>query len=168
VLKNVLLGLAMLVVGGALAFGGGRTLYRAHASQGWPSAQGKVLSSSVETVRSKRSVSFRPRVRYSYSVAGASHASESLTFSGGALGGGFADADAFVRRFPVGTEVTVHYSPEDVDLVCIDCQRVSLADYVISIVGVLLVGLALKSLLETLRFELSQRNPRGALREPTR
>ncbi|MDY7233189.1 DUF3592 domain-containing protein [Hyalangium rubrum] len=156
-MKSVLLGLAMLVFGGALAFGGGRTLYRAHASRSWPVVEGSVVSSVVETVRNKRAVSFQPHVRYRYTVDGASYTSENISFGGGAAGETLEEANAFVRRLPEGAPVQLHYAPGDASLVCLDCQRVSLADYGVTGGGAVLVGLAVLSLVETARFELRMR-----------
>jgi len=157
-LRNVLLGLGMLVFGGALAFGGGRSIYRAYTSQRWPSAQAHVLSNSVEKLRSRRSVSFLPHVTYEYAVDGKTYTSETLAFGAGITAGALEDANAYVRHYPKGAEVPIHYAPDDAALACLDCGTVGIADYIVAAGGSVLVGLALVGLLEALRSKLKARS----------
>jgi hypothetical protein len=161
VTKRVLLGLAMLLFGGVLAFGGARMIYRAWASQGWPTAQGKVLSSSVETLRSKRSVSFRPHVRYSYAVGPTSYTAETIAFAATDTGD-LQEANGYVRRFPTGANVSLRYSPEDPAVACIDCGRAGVADYVVAVGGVALALFAISGLLDLLRSHLRAQQRQAA------
>lgn len=157
-LRSVLLGLAMLVFGGALAFGGGRSIYRAYTSQRWPVAQGHVLSNSVEKLRSRRSVSFMPHVSYEYAVNGKSYTSETLAFGAGITAGALEDANAYVHHYPKGAEVPIHYAPDDAALACLDCGSVGIADYVVAAGGTALLALALYGLLDALRSVLKSRD----------
>lgn len=156
-MRSVLLGLAMLVFGAALAFGGGRSIYRAYSSQRWPIAQGHVLSHSVEKIRSRRSTSFLPHVSYEYAVGGKTYTSELLAFGAGITAGALEDANAYVHHYPKGAEVQVHYAPDDAALACLDCGNVGIADYIVAAGGSVLVGLALVGLLEALRSALKAR-----------
>lgn len=156
-LRSVLLGLAMLVFGGALAFGGGRSLYRAYTSQRWPAVPGHVLSSSVEKIRSRRSMSFMPHVSYEYAVNGKTYTSETLAFGAGVTAGNIEDANSYVHHYPKGSEVRIHYAPDDAALACLDCGRVGVADYIVAAGGSGLVGLALIGLLDALRSWLRAR-----------
>jgi Protein of unknown function (DUF3592) len=146
----------MLVFGGALAFGGARMLHRAWSSEGWPTAQGTVLASSVETLRSKRSVSFRPHVRYSYSVGPERYTSETIAF-GPSDEGDVRDANVYVKRFPAGASVSLRYSPDDPSVACLECGKAGLADYAVTGIGVALALYATLGLWELLRSQLSAR-----------
>jgi hypothetical protein len=52
----------------------------------------------------------QPRVTYSYSVNGASFASQRISFAGGHRP---KETDAILARYPVGKEVPVSYAPEN-------------------------------------------------------
>ena len=156
--KSLLLGLGMLVFGAALAFGGGRSIYRAYASQRWPTAEAKVVRSSVDRLRAKRSVSFMPHVGYEYSVGGKPYSSETLAFGAGISAGDMEDANAYVHHYPVGAAVQIHYSPDDASVACLDCGKVGIADYIVAAGGAVLLVLAILGLIETFRSERRARN----------
>lgn len=149
-MKRVLLGVAMLVFGGLLAFGGARAISRAWSSKHWPTVHGSVLSSSVEPLRTRRSVSFRPHVRYSYSVGSGHYTSETIAFAPTDTGN-LREAQAYVSRFPAGAPLELHYSPADPNVACLDCGRAGMADYMVTAGGVLLALFAVSGLLELLR-----------------
>lgn len=154
--KRVLLGLAMLVFGGALAFGGGRAVYRAWTSGSWPMARGSVLASSVETRRSKRSVLFQPHVRYSYTVGATPYTSEVISFAATETGD-LREAREYVSRFPAGSQVELRYAPDEPTVACLDCGRAGVADYVVAVGGSGLALFAVSGLLELLRSHLAAR-----------
>jgi TRAP-type C4-dicarboxylate transport system permease small subunit len=150
VTKRVLLGVMMLLFGGVLAFGGGRAVLRAWTSGNWPTAQGSVLASSVETMRSKRSVSFRPHVRYSYTVGSTPYTSQVISFAATDTGD-LQEAREYVSRFPAGSHVEPRYAPDDPTVACLDCGRAGVADYVVAVGGVGMALFAVVGLLELLR-----------------
>ena len=157
--KSLLLGLGLLVLGGGLLVYGGLPIYRAHVSQRWPAAEAKVTRSSVDKQRAgKAAVNFRPHVSYDYSVGGKSYTSETLAFGNGVPAGAQEDAAEYTHRYPVGAAVQIHYSPEDPSVACLDCGKVGIPDYIISAVGVALLGLAILGLIETFRSEARARN----------
>ena len=160
-MKRVLLGWAILVVGGMLAFGGGRMLYRAKASEQWPVVRGAVLSSSVETLRGRRSVSFRPHVRYSYTVGAEHYTAETIAFAAMDTGS-LQEASGYVRRFPAGAPVELHYSPADPSIVCIECGLAGMADYVVTAAGAAMMLFAVSGLLDVLRSDLRARRRQRA------
>ncbi|PTL81195.1 DUF3592 domain-containing protein [Vitiosangium sp. GDMCC 1.1324] len=174
VTKRVLLGLVMLLFGGMLVFGGARAIYRAWASERWPVAKGSVLSSSVETLRSRRSVTFRPHVRYSYEVGSGHYTSDIIAFAATDTGN-MEEAREYVGRFPAGSTVELHYEPGDPSVACLDCGRAGLPDYAVTVGGGALVLFAVSGLLELLRGHLAARRrqqrptPPGATpQQPTR
>lgn len=156
--KSLLLGLGMLLFGGALAFGGGRAIYRAYSSEHWPTAEAKVTRSSVDKQRARRSVSFMPHVSYDYSVSGKAYSSETLAFGAGVTAGDMEDANEYVHHYPVGATVPIHYSPDDPSVSCLDCGKVGIPDYIIAAGGVVLLVLAVLGLVETFRSEARARN----------
>jgi hypothetical protein len=104
--------IGMIILGFGL-----RNLIQAYASRHWPSVPGTVTSSKVVrhrgtgTGKSKSKDSFWAEVWYSYTV-------NEKTLSGNrVLYGDYGSSDRshaqrLVRRYPVGKEVSVHYSPK--------------------------------------------------------
>lgn len=84
------------------------------ASLQWPTAVGQITASSVEclsTVGDEGAASYAPDVGYSYSVGTTTRTGKTIAFRG--LEGSKKSAEAIVAKYPVGTEVTVHYEPTD-------------------------------------------------------
>ncbi len=82
------------------------------ATQSWPATTGTVLTSSVQSKRTGTSISFYPVVVYQYTVNGQSYQSQHIKageqfFNIRIIG----DAEATVRRYPSGAQVTVYYNP---------------------------------------------------------
>ena len=145
-----LMGLALLGIGVALAFAGGRMVYRSRVSRDWPTVQGTVVSSRVETLRSKRAVSFRPEVSYRYEVNGVPYTSDTVAFDGHGSGG-LADAQAVSRHYVTGAPVTLHYEPADPSVACLQCGDTGLANYIVTAVGAVFALVAGWGLLELAR-----------------
>ncbi len=104
----------LLAGGGALVFGV-RGLLRARASAGWPHVEGEVVSSSVETHRGSgrnSSTTYHAEVHYTYEVNGRTYDGNRVAY--GDYGSSSpSHARRIVNRYPAGTEVTVHYRPDD-------------------------------------------------------
>ena len=85
-------------------------------SQFWPEGEAKVVAAEVERIvrrdEDSRTITFLPRVAYTYSVEG-------LEYHGDQIGFGKFEfsaankADAIVDHFPVGHTVKVFYNPLD-------------------------------------------------------
>ena len=93
-------------------------LAQARQTLDWPSVEGKVLSSSVLARQSSRrqvgetsgGVSFYPRVRFEYSVAGVSYQGDQVSV--GEVGRAFrTSAEAVSGKYRPGQGVTVFYDP---------------------------------------------------------
>jgi len=162
------MGAALLVLGLVLSFGGGRALYRAWTSSRWPVAQGTVLDSSVEPVREQRSVSYRPHVRYRYTVKGHLYTSDVLAFgAGGVETRAKKEADEFIRRHGTGAPVEVRYAPDEPELACIECGHAGVADYVVTVGGVALILFAGSGMVDLMRVEAQKRRRlQDAARQP--
>jgi hypothetical protein len=81
------------------------------AAQAWASTMGVVLSSSVQSRRTGKSVSTYPVVVYQYQVDGKSYQSQTVKageqyFNIRIIG----QAQETVKRYPVGTQVMVYYN----------------------------------------------------------
>ena len=95
---------------------------RASASVGWPTASGTVVESRVHhttrTSRGRKSNSWSPHVQYRYAVDGREMAAHRLSFRVSSTSE--SDARAVVDRYPVGSAVNVHHSPDDPSLACLE------------------------------------------------
>lgn len=87
-------------------------LRRATAAARWPSAKGRIESSSIRrSYASPARCYYAPVVSYRYAVADRAfdgHAFQSV----GTAYSSQAEAQAIVDRYPAGAEVTVHYDPQ--------------------------------------------------------
>ena len=108
--------LIFIVAGATTAYFGVRGLIRARASVDWPTAEGKVVESSLETHRSEdsdsdsTSTTYHAEILYEFSVEG-------TTFNGNRVAYGDygssnpSHARRVVNRYPEGEDVTVYYQP---------------------------------------------------------
>jgi len=107
--------LIFIVVGASVAFFGIRGLIRAKASMKWPTTQGKVVASSVESHHSSNSnggssTTYHAEILYEFAVG-------DTTFNGNRVAYGDygssspSHARRIVNRYPEGKSVTVHYMP---------------------------------------------------------
>ncbi len=111
----------LTLIGAVMTFFGASGLIRAHASKGWPTAPGKIMTSSVERHRSssssgsgkssKSSTSYHIRIKYAFEVDGAPFTGTRVGYgdSIGRESSGY--ANKVVRRFPKGKKVTVYHLP---------------------------------------------------------
>ena len=83
-----------------------KNVQSAKVSAGWPTTTGKITAAETVKVMFRR----QPRVTYSYSVNGASFASQRISFAGGYRP---KETDAILSRYPIGKEVPVSYAPEN-------------------------------------------------------
>ena len=108
--------LIFIVVGASVAFFGFRGLIRAKASTDWPSTQGRIVESSVESHRSSSgsngsSTTYHAEIMYEFAVNG-------VTFNGDRVAYGDygssnpSHARSVVNRYPKNKTVTVYYMPD--------------------------------------------------------
>jgi len=90
---------------------------RSLGSRSWPRTVGTVVATEVKRTLTGdipvNSVSYEPRVKYTYSVRGQQYERDKLT---AAVTPGIrepAGAAAIVAKYPVGHQVTVFYNPAD-------------------------------------------------------
>jgi hypothetical protein len=114
---------------------------------GWPTAEGQIISSSVETFRSRRNTSYAPKVSYSYKVGATLYSSDVVEFSlenSGDVG----SVREVVNRFPAGSKVTVHYAPADPQTACLIAGAISWRDFIPILIGLALTGVGVAAGLE--------------------
>ncbi len=81
-------------------------------SASWPTAQGTITRSEVETVGANKNTRYRPLVAYTYSVEGQPHEGDKHRVSSWS-GGELEAAEAMVARYPVGASIPVYYRPSE-------------------------------------------------------
>ena len=107
---GIIIGPVFAVVGYFVAFHFGQPILdNAKASESWPSVVGVVESSEVTTSRSDGKTMYSPDVVYSFEVEGRSYKSSTISFGGSWSSSNSSDAYKLVTRYPVGTQVDVHY-----------------------------------------------------------
>lgn len=154
-MKALLAGLIMLF-GAMLAFGGGRMLYRAHASERWPTTEGTVVASGVETLRSRRTTRFHPEVRYEYAVGGHTYSADTISFGGNDTGA-LPDAQRLTHRYASGTKLPVHYEPDDPAVACVECGNAGMSSYVVMLGGLAVAGIAGAGMVDMVRADVREK-----------
>jgi hypothetical protein len=103
---------------------GAQRLWRGAASEHWPSVEGKVLFSRVNTSETRDSnnrpgTTFSPQFVYTYEVDGVQHFNNRRRF-GRIEGSDDAWAEDIAAHYKVGKEVRVHYLPADPDVAVLE------------------------------------------------
>jgi hypothetical protein len=100
-----LIGLGLILIG---AF----DLHKASRAKTWPTAEGRILSSSLRERNDGEGTSYEVAILYEYFVNGRAHRSDVWRVRPGSSSFTKA-ATAAVERYPVGAAVTVYFNPED-------------------------------------------------------
>ncbi len=105
-------------IGGLVAlafFLGSRSGSKAGAM--WPVVPGKVVLSETESYRTRVTrntvTTFAPVVEYAFVVNGHEYRSRQIQLDGDGDSGSRAEAKAVAARYPEGSDVEVHYDPEN-------------------------------------------------------
>ncbi len=117
----VLLFLAFVfgILGAAFFVIGFSARRKARLSLLWPTANGKVVSTnmaqhvSVDSDTHQRSVSYQPIVNYEYQIDNTHFSGQRIAF--GADSFDYNTAQKVLQRYPIDTDVQVHYDPNDPD-----------------------------------------------------
>ncbi|MFY2559783.1 DUF3592 domain-containing protein [Corallococcus terminator] len=86
------------------------TMVRQTQAASWPSVQGTITRSEVESVRSNKSTTYGLKVAYDYSVDGQRHEGTRHRYASG-RSGVRAYSEELVARYPLGASVPVYYRP---------------------------------------------------------
>jgi len=149
-------GMVLLILGPVLALLGAALDHQASQAQGWSTLEARVLQSRVEVVKKASSwrrgrTSFQDYynavIQYEYVVNGQQLTGERIGLDP-SVSSGFArsEAERWVRRYPVGATVKIHYSPRDPSQSVIYPWRDDLGVMLMMVFGVLAppVGWALR------------------------
>jgi hypothetical protein len=88
---------------------------KAKAAEVWPVTPGQILSCNIEKHISTDSdgdttITYEPKLEYSYSIMGAPMQANRISY--GAVRTNYKSAQKLADRYPVGSQVSVHYNPE--------------------------------------------------------
>ena len=103
---------------------GAQRMWRGAASEHWPTVEGKVLFSRVNTSETRdsdqqRATTFSPQFVYTYEIGGVKHFNNRRRF-GRIEGSGEDWAEDIATRYRVGKGVRVHYFPADPDVAVLE------------------------------------------------
>ncbi len=108
----VVFGLLFMAVGIGVTIWAAVTLRRASASTDWPTTEGKVISSEVESHKGgEGGTTYGAEVLYEYSVSRTTHSGNKVSF-GDYSSSNPGHAREIVNKYPADETVTVHYNPE--------------------------------------------------------
>ena len=90
---------------------------QAEASQAWPSTSGRVVKTWVQETIERDDDGFTeykytPHIQYEYSAGGARYTGERLNFGFTSVYGEMGPAEEALDLYPMGSQVTVYYNPE--------------------------------------------------------
>lgn len=116
-MAGLIVGFVLLFIGLIFLVIGLVALKRAKTAQSWPAIPGTVLSSTVvehisTDSEGSTSTSYEPKVEYQYSVMGQPYTAKRIAF--GANSFPYNKAAEIAARYPVGSQVNVHYNPDKV------------------------------------------------------
>lgn len=104
--------LVFLATGIGVSIWGWSILQNARASESWPATSGEILSANVRTDEDDDGTSYFGDVSFRYVVDDTPYTSKNVSF--GQYGSGNrGHAEEIVARYPVGSQVTVYYDPDD-------------------------------------------------------
>ncbi|NIQ38789.1 MAG: DUF3592 domain-containing protein [Proteobacteria bacterium] len=100
-----------LVFWGWFAFSSARRLRWGRMSEQWPTAEGKVIKSKIEEVRSRHGTAYKPVVIYTYEIDGTVLEGNKVMFRQHKHS--YDVARKITRRYRRGTIVTVYHHPRN-------------------------------------------------------
>ncbi len=81
------------------------------ASNGWPTAQGRIVESHTVEIPQPSGARWAPVIRYEYVAAGRRYVGKRVSFRESP--GTQSRSEQFVAKYPYGRAVTVYYAPND-------------------------------------------------------
>jgi len=111
-----LLPLAFMIAGAIAAYLGFRNIFLAKASASWPSSQGSIIASSVESYLSgnagSRNTAYHVNIQYRFAVGGATYTGHRVAY-GATDYNDPKDAYEMANSYRRGQKVSVYYHPEN-------------------------------------------------------
>jgi hypothetical protein len=120
-----------------------RNKNKAKASMGWPSTQGRILSTNIrvdEVDDESNRVRYVPEVHFEYTVNGVTHEGKRIIYGSEPDFGSRDKAQEFLQKYPQGALVTVFYNPENPgEAVLSQGMRKMVASLVVGIILIVLM-----------------------------
>jgi hypothetical protein len=112
----------------------------------WPTTDGVVLSTFIETSSDGQGDSYSPHIVYEYHVNAIRYESNRIALS--TFSSNLSEAQSYIDNYPIGSTVTVHYNPNDPGDAVLETQFDPMG-YLGTIIGIVLVcvGAAILALL---------------------
>lgn len=128
-------GLVFTAIGFSVAYFFGLPIVtQAKASLEWPQVSGVVTSSEVESHRGDDGTVYSSEVTYDYTVEGKTMSGDVVYFGDNVRSSSKSTASTTVKKYPVGKEIQVHYSPDSHDK-CVIEPGTTWSSYFILIFG---------------------------------
>jgi hypothetical protein len=151
-LLPIAVGAVFSVIGAGLGLGGVSAIRKARKRAAWPTVTGTLLSTEVIEHRrsvsgkhgSRKSVSYEPIVKYSYSVDGKNYSGKRIAADSESMISRRA-AEKRIGRFSSAAEISVYYDPKDPKQAVLDTRAVGLA--MLFGIGAALIALGVFTLL---------------------
>jgi len=98
------------IIVGSVAVGiGGWMFVKSLLTKGWPATDGVIRSAGMKSSSNDKGTTYSPKVTYTYQVAGVSYKGDKIAIGQVSSSAGY--AQGVLDRYPVGTNISVHYSP---------------------------------------------------------
>ncbi len=140
-------------------------LNNARATEQWPQTDGEVLESSLQESQGDDGILYSAHVVYRYALDGGEFESSRIWYGGQYSTGDRSEIFEVVKRFPVGSSVTVYYSP-DKPSESVLIPGTFVVSQVLSIIGFIFLAVGGFLLLLMVRFMVRPRSGKGSLRDP--
>jgi hypothetical protein len=145
-----ILSFVFILLGAALLYFGIESLRTAGATTTWPTVQGRIASSTVQSRNSsKGGKSYHAEIVYEYSVGDALYSANTVAI-GEFSWGGRSHAQGLVKRYPAGSDVAVHYSPDNLTMSVLEAG-ISAKAFLLPGVGAVFICCGLAALLRIAR-----------------
>lgn len=107
----------LILIGGLIGtwFALIQPLLKHSAAQAWPQTACKIVSSTVKVSRDSDGTTYRPEIKYQYTVAGKPYESERVSFLKFTGSSNRRSADETVRRYRAGAMTNCFYNPDQPD-----------------------------------------------------
>lgn len=140
-IASFIIGTVMILAGGGIGFFIGKPILdKAQASADWPTVQGEVIESEVESHRNrKKKTSYEAVVIYRNEVDGSSFEGDEV-WAGQYSSSNRSQMQDIVRQYPVGAEVSVYYSPDDPAVAVLQPGAFT-SSYMVFGIGLLIFGI---------------------------
>jgi len=117
-------------------------LEQAKTSEEWPQTPGAILVSELEESRSDEGTRmYSAHVVYRYDLDGGSFESDRVWFGGDYSTSDRSEMSEVVRRYPVGADVMVYYSPDDPSQSVL-MPGAYLSSYILFVIGMVFLSVA--------------------------